>query len=470
MGKLENDKLHEECGVFGIYDPEKDAARLSYFALFSLQHRGQESAGIASASGKNVRLFKNRGLVSQVFNEESVCLLDGKFAIAHNRYSTTGSDNAANASPMKITSGTLEFAIAHNGNLTNTVELKELLPKNISFQSTTDSEVLGHVIANSQGKTLEEKIYNAMEIIRGAYSVTLLTKDAIFAFRDPHGFRPLALGKYNQGYAVSSETSAFGTIGAKGIREIKPGEIIKISEKGLEKFQYPPRRKTFCMFEFVYFSRPDSIIEEQSVYRVREGLGKFLAKHTPKNADMVIGMPDSGIPAAIGFSIGSGIPYREGLIKNKYIGRTFINPNQNDRLKAITLKLSALDHVIHDKVVVLVDDSIVRGNTMKKTIKLLKNHGAKEVHVRITCPPIKHPCFFGVDFPSYKELTANKKAVKNIKESIGADSLVFISLEDMVKATRLPKNEFCLACFNGEYPYEMDKKSKKAKEILEVRS
>jgi amidophosphoribosyltransferase len=389
-------------------------------------------------------------------------------AIGHNRYSTTGSDNVQNASPMIVDSELGQFAIAHNGNLTNTLELKELLPKNIIFNSTTDSEVLGHVIAQAKGSTFEDKIYNSMEIIRGAYSVTLLTKNAIYAFRDPHGFRPLSLANYKKGFAVSSETCAFGTVGAKRIRDINPGEIVKVTKKGIESKQYPPRRMSFCMFEYIYFARPDSVINGQSVYRVREGLGRFLGENPPIGADMVIGMPDSGIPAAIGFSIASGIPYREGLIKNKYIGRTFINPNQNARLKAITLKLNALRSVITDKSLVLVDDSIVRGNTMKKTIKLLKDKGAKEVHVRITCPPIKYPCYFGVDFPSFEELTANNQTLKELQKDIGADSLEFISLEQMVEATRLPKDSFCLACFNGEYPYEMEKKSKKAKEILEV--
>ncbi len=450
-------KINEECGVFGIFDPGEDVARVAFFALYSLQHRGQESAGIATFCGKKIKMIKRLGLVSQIFDEEKLSLLDGDIAIAHNRYSTTGSDDVKNASPFIFESDLGEFAIAHNGNLTNTIELKALLPKNIHLTSTTDSEILGYLIANTSGTTFEERIKKVMVDIKGAYSVTLLAKDVLYAFRDPLGFRPLSLAKINSGYAVASETCTFGTIGAKRIRDIGPGEIVKINRDGIKSFKCPSKKKAFCIFEFVYFSRPDSILNGQSVYSVRENLGNLLAKYHPVKADMVIGVPDSGIPAAIGYSIESGIPYREGLIKNRYIGRTFINPDQIERLKTIGLKLNALRSVITGKDIVLVDDSIVRGNTMKKIVKLLKDKGAKKVHVRITCPPIMHPCFFGVDFPSYDELTADLNSIEEIRKIINADTLEFVSLDNLVKATNLSKNGFCLACFDGNYPCELKK-------------
>lgn len=461
------DKIHEECGVFGILDSGEDAARVTYFALYSLQHRGQENAGIATANGRKIKLFKKRGLVSQVFNEENLSLLDGHLAIGHNRYSTTGSDSDKNSSPMLIKSSTGDFAIAHNGNLVNTVELKSMLAKDTKLVSTTDSEILGHLIAQHEGKTFEEKIANIMKIVKGAYSVTLITKDTLYAFRDPNGFRPLTLGKINGGYAVSSETCAFATVGAKRIRDIDPGEIVKITEEGPEFFGKPSEKKSFCMFEYIYFARPDSVINKRTVYTIRENFGKALAKTCPKDADMVIGVPDSGIPGAIGFAQGSGIPYREGLIKNRYIGRTFINPDQSQRLKSIQLKLNGLRYVLEGKKIVIVDDSIVRGNTMKKIIQLIRDKGALEVHVRITCPPIKFPCFFGVDFPTYEELTSHNHSVDEVRKSINADTLEFISIEDAVTATDLPKGEFCLACFNGEYPILIKNTEENAKFALE---
>lgn len=444
--------IHEECGIFGIFDPSDDAARITYFALFSLQHRGQEGAGIATSNIKKLKIIKSQGLVAQVFNEENLGLLDGEIAIGHTRYSTTGSNKKENASPILIDCEIEQFAIAHNGNITNTLELKKTLPEGVFQKTTTDSEILGQVIAYSQGDTLEKKILNAMKKVEGAYCVTILTKTTLYAFRDPHGFRPLSLAKINGSYAISSETCAFGIIGAEKIRDIEPGEVIKITRNGLKSYFSPKKKKSFCIFEFVYFSRPDSLIGGQSVYSVRERLGKALANTCPKDADLVMGVPDSGIPAAIGFSIESGVPFREGLIKNKYIGRTFINPEQVERLKTIRLKLNALRSVITGKKIVLVDDSIVRGNTMRQIVTFLKEKGAKEVHVRITCPPIINPCFFGVDFPSSDELSAHEKSKEMICEQIKADSLEFITLDDMVKATGFPKKEFCLACFNGDYP------------------
>lgn len=459
------DKLHEECGVFGVYAPDEDTARITYFALYALQHRGQESAGIATQDTEKIHIIKGQGLVSQVFDENALETLKGDFAIGHTRYSTTGSNHKHNASPIIQSSNIGQFALAHNGNLTNTYDLKENLKDSFEFQTTTDSEVIAKSIANAKGDTFEEKISTVMSQLEGAYSVTLLTKDALYAFRDPLGVRPLTVGKLNGGHAVASETCAFGTVGAKRIRDIKPGEILKISEDGIASTKTPSIKKSFCIFEYIYFARPDSVIKTRSVYGVRENLGKILAKEYPVEADMVIGVPDSGIPSAIGYSIESGIPYREGLIKNKYIGRTFIDPDQRLRERGVKLKLNALRTVITGKRLVLIDDSIVRGNTTRKIVRLLKEKGAKEVHVRITCPPMMHPCFLGLDTATKKELIANKLSVPEIKKHVEADSLGYLSIGGLIKATGLKKEEFCLACFNNDYPIKLDKE--KGKFILE---
>lgn len=453
--------LNEECGVFGVFAPGEDAARMAYFALFSLQHRGQESAGIASSDGAKLHILKGMGLVSQVFDEPALETLLGDIAIGHNRYSTTGTSSEENASPQVKESDLGPFALAHNGNLINAKELRKNFDQSFQLTTTTDSEIMAFVIAGSEGKTFEEKIMKAMDKLNGAYSATLLTKDALYVFRDSHGFRPLSLAKCNGGYAVASETCAFGTVGAQRLRDVEPGEVIKITKGSIKSFKYPSRGKSFCIFEYVYFSRPDTIINKQSVYSVRENLGKELAKEYPAYADMVIGVPDSGIPAAIGYSVESGIPYREGFIKNKYIGRTFIDPDQRLRERGVKLKLNALRSVITGKKIIMVDDSIVRGNTTKNIVALLKEKGAKEVHVRITCPPIKHPCFFGVDMPTYDELIANNLTVNKIKNHINADSLGYLSLKGLVRATNLKKDDFCLACFNGEYPLKVDEHKKK---------
>lgn len=455
-------ELKEECGVFGVYAPGEDAARLAYFALFSLQHRGQESVGITSSDGKKLHILKGMGLVSQVFDEPALETLSGDISIGHNRYSTTGTSKEENASPIIKDSDLGPFALAHNGNLVNSKELKKGLDNKFEFATTTDSEIMAFLIANSKKKTFEERIQDVIGKLKGAYSITLLTKKALYAFRDPNGFRPLSLAKYNGGYAVASETCAFGTIGAHRLRDIKPGEIVKITGDNIKSFQCPSSKKSFCIFEYVYFSRPDTIINKQSVYSVRENLGKEVAKEHPTDADMVIGVPDSGIPAAIGYSIESGIPYREGFIKNKYIGRTFIDPDQRLRERGVKLKLNALRSVITGKKIIMVDDSIVRGNTTKNIVALLKEKGAREVHVRITCPPIKHPCFFGVDTPTHQEFIANNMAIDGIKKHINADSLGYLSLEGMVKATNLKKAEFCLACFNGEYPLKISEQNGKS--------
>lgn len=448
--------LNEECGVFGVFAPKEDAARMAYFALFSLQHRGQESAGIASSDGEKLHILKGMGLVSQVFDEPALETLLGDIAIGHNRYSTTGTSSEENVSPIIKDSDLGPFALAHNGNLINSEGLKRDLDASFEFTTTTDSEIMACLIASSKKSTFEEKILDVVGKLKGAYSVTLLTKDALYAFRDPNGFRPLSLARCNKGYAVASETCAFGTVGAHRLRDIGPGEVVKITKNSIKSYKYPSTQKSFCIFEYIYFSRPDTIINKQSVYSVRENLGKALAKEHPARADMVIGVPDSGIPAAIGYSIESEVPYREGFIKNKYIGRTFIDPDQRLRERGVKLKLNALRSVITGKKIIMVDDSIVRGNTTKNIVGLLKEKGAKEVHVRITCPPIKHPCFFGVDMPTYEELIANNMKIPEIQQFAGADSLGYLSLEGLIEATGLKKDNFCLACFNGEYPLKID--------------
>lgn len=446
----------EECGVFAVFAPGEDVARTTYFALYALQHRGQESSGIAVSDLCDMHLLKGMGLVSQVFDELSLENLKGDLAIGHNRYSTTGSNQEQNASPIFQDSDLGKFAIAHNGNLTNTLKLKNKIKDNFEFKTTTDSEVLAKLIAFTKGKTFEDKIIGAVGKIQGAFSVVMLTRDAIYAFRDPNGVRPLSLAKLNGGYAIASETCAFGTVGAKRLRDIEPGEIVRISKEGIKSQKLPSKKKSFCIFEYIYFARPDSIIAGKSVYTVRENLGRYLAKEHPAQADLVIGVPDSGIPAAIGYSIESGIAYREGLIKNRYIGRTFINPDQRLREMGIKLKLNALRSVITGKRIVLIDDSIVRGNTTRNIVRLLKEKGAREVHLRITCPPMKYPCFLGVDTATCEELIANIHSVEEIRDFIEADSLGYLSLSNMVRATELHKNGFCLACFNKEYPFKPD--------------
>lgn len=461
------DKPREECGVFGVYAEGEDVARITYFALFSLQHRGQESSGIAVSDFNDIHLTKGLGLVEQVFDEISLEMLSGNIAIGHNRYSTTGSNEHRNASPIIQDSALGKFALAHNGNIVNTMELKKDLEDSFGFETTTDSEILAKLIAHDKGETFDKKIISAMKKVRGAYSITLLTKDALYVFRDPEGIRPLSIAKLNGGYAVASETCAFGTVGAKRLRDVEPGELIKISKEGMtsSRLEKKTKKSSFCIFEYIYFARPDSIILGKSVYTVRENLGKELAREFPVKADLVMRVPDSGIPAAIGYSVESGLPYREGLIKNRYIGRTFINPDQRLREIGIKLKLNALRSVITGKKIVLIDDSIVRGNTTKMIINLLREKGAREVHLRITCPPMKYPCFLGVDTATSKELIANNVSVEKIRKHINADSLGYLSLDNLVKATKLPKNDFCLACFNEDYPFKIS--GEKSKSILE---
>jgi amidophosphoribosyltransferase len=450
----EADNLHESCGIVGVYAPGEDVARLSFFALFALQHRGQESAGIASADGQKIKLHAQMGLVSHVFNEDILSRLTGHIAIGHNRYSTTGSSRVCNAQPLVVGEGNEVIAIAHNGNIINSTHLhQELMEKGYSFVSTTDSEIIGNLIISSAEQDWVKRIRYAMRRLQGAYSLTLLVKDRLFAVRDPFGIRPLCLGTINgNGWVVASETCALDHIGATFVREVEPGEIICIGENGLESYREPSSRHAMCAFEYIYFARLDSTINGRLLYQARMAMGAGLSEMYPEEADLVIGVPDSALAAAVGYSRHSGIPMSEGLIKNRYVGRTFIEPDQRLRDLGAKLKYNPLPQVLEGKRIILVDDSIVRGTTTPKVIKLVRKAGAKEVHMRICAPPIRYPCFFGVDMATHWELIAAQKSIPEIKDFIGADSLGYLSTESLIKAVSLPGDSLCLACFNGEYP------------------
>jgi amidophosphoribosyltransferase len=399
--------VREACGVFGVYAPGEDVARITFFALFALQHRGQESAGIATSDGKKIQLFARMGLVSQVFSEESLSQLTGNIAIGHNRYSTTGSSRICNAQPIVVGSGDNVIAVAHNGNIVNSERLyQELCEKGYSFTSSTDSEVIANLVHSAPGKDWMEKIRYAMHRIQGAYSLVILTKDTLYAVRDPLGVRPLCLGRINGFWVVASESCALDHIGALFARDIDPGEIVAIDTKGPQSYREIIERKATCIFEYIYFARPDSIVDGRSVYQARLAMGAQLAEEYPVDADLVIGVPDSATVAGIGYATKSGIPHGEGLMKNRYVGRTFIAPDQRMRDLGVKMKFNPLPDILRDKRVVLVDDSIVRGTTTPKVINLLRKAGAKEVHMRVCAPPIRFPCFFGVDMASRWELIA----------------------------------------------------------------
>ena len=445
--------MREACGIFGVFAPGEDVARITFFALFALQHRGQESAGIATSDGKNIQIFARMGLVSQVFSEESLAQLKGNIAIGHNRYSTTGSSRICNAQPILTGEGENLLAVAHNGNIVNSEHLhQELCEKGYTFKSSTDSEVIANLIHSSPGHDWVEKIRHAMRRIKGAYSLVILTRDTLFAVRDPFGVRPLCLGKINGHWVVASETCALDHIGALFVREIEPGEIVSISGQGVESYHEPSERQATCIFEYIYFARPDSVINGRLVYLARQAMGARLAEEYPVEADLVVGVPDSATVAGIGYAQKSGIPHGEGLLKNRYVGRTFIAPDQRMRDLGVKMKFNPLPEILRNKRIVLVDDSIVRGTTTPKVINLLRKAGAKEVHMRICAPPIRHPCFFGVDMASKWELIAAYKTVEQVRQFIGADSLGYISLEGLIQAVGLPENKFCTACFTGEYP------------------
>ena len=454
--------MHESCAIVGIYAPNEDVARLTFFALFALQHRGQESSGIATADGQKLQNYTDTGLVSQVFNEEALSRLTGHMAIGHNRYSTTGSNRIVNCQPIVVGDGANTMAIAHNGNIVNAAYLRgELCEQGYTFNTSTDTEVIANLIVSSPERDMVDKIRYAMHRLQGAYSLTILTSDRLFGVRDPFGVRPLCLGVINGGWVMASETCALDHIGSDFIREVEPGEIISISQSGVQSFPENTGKRALCIFEYIYFARPDSVINGRLLYSAREAMGAGLADEYPVDADIVMGVPDSATAAGVGYSHRSGIPLAEGLIKNRYVGRTFIEPQQRIRDLGVKLKFNPLPEILNGKRVVLIDDSIVRGTTTPQVIRLLRKAGAKEVHMRICAPPLRYPCFFGVDMATYHELIAASKTVSEIKDFIGADSLGYLSLDGLIKAVALPKDNFCLACFTGDYPIpvqiEMDK-------------
>jgi amidophosphoribosyltransferase len=453
----QDDRPREECGVFGIYYPGEDVARLSFFALYALQHRGQESAGIAVSDGKTAHIHKGMGLVAQVFTEENLHHLRGHLAIAHNRYSTTGSPTLRNAQPYLIETMLGPLGVAHNGNLVNAPLLRrDLLQRGVGLTSSSDSEIITLMLAGGVGDWIT-RIRTFMAQAVGAYSLTILTRNAVFGVRDPWGFRPLVIGRLNgEGWCLASESCALATIGAKFVREVEPGEIIRLDANGLHaETGAPPRKRALCTFEHIYFARPDSIFDGKVVHNVRQELGRQLAREAPADADIVIAVPDSGTPHAIGYAQESGLPFTEGLIKNRYIGRTFIQPSERLRREGVRLKYNPLPSNLEGKRVVLVDDSIVRGTTSGPLIRLLREAGAVEVHVRVASPPITHSCFMGVDMARDQDLIAARLSVEEIRRHIGADTLAYISLEGMMKAIGA-ESGYCNACFTGDYPTGLD--------------
>jgi amidophosphoribosyltransferase len=454
--------LHESCGVFGVYSHNVDVARFTFFALFALQHRGQESAGIATSDGKKVRVITGLGRVSNVFTEDSLSNLPGHIAIGHNRYSTTGSSRLGNAQPILVGTDGAIMGIAHNGNIINATHLyQELSSLGYRFQSTSDSEVIANLIFSSTEKNWPDKIRYAMRRLQGAYSLAIITQNELFAVRDPLGVRPLCLGKVDSGWAIASETCALDHIGANFVREIEPGEILSINENGVTSYPGEPSRRGLCIFEYIYFARLDSMINGKLLYLARQAMGAGLAIEHPVDADIVMSVPDSATAAGTGYARESGIPVVEGLVKNRYVGRTFIEPDQRLRDLGVKLKYNPLPQVLDGERVVVVDDSIVRGTTTPSVVRMLRKAGAKEVHMRICAPPIKYPCFFGVDMATRAELIASRKSIQEICNFIDADSLGYLSIQGLIKAVALPKENFCLACFTGDYPVpvqlEMDK-------------
>ncbi len=453
------DSPHDECGVFGIYAPEMDIARLTFFALFALQHRGQESAGIAVSDGSRLTVHKDMGLVSQVFSEDALQSLYGKLAIGHVRYSTTGSSEMRNAQPFARTRDGSFIALAHNGNLVNTDELRgNLLQNGHTFESTSDTEVIAALLAEHPSRDIRVALRDVLPRLRGAFSAVLLTNDEVIGFRDPYGIRPLVLGQLENRYCIASESAGLDIIGAKLVREIEPGEICVIDEDGYQIEQVVDRKRSaLCVFEFIYFARPDSIMKGQTLYAARSRMGEQLAIEAPVDADLVSPVPDTGICAATGYAARSGIPYGEALMKNRYIGRTFIDPDAQVRKLGIRMKFNPLISAIKGKRLVVVDDSIVRGTTTRALVRVLFEAGAKEVHLRITSPPIVFPCFYGIDMANQDEFIAFNKSVDDVSRELGATSVYYLSLEGLMQATGVGNEEtdFCAACFSGHYPCEV---------------
>ncbi|MBB1246957.1 amidophosphoribosyltransferase [Streptomyces durbertensis] len=487
-GRLNHDLLPGEkgpqdaCGVFGVWAPGEEVAKLAYFGLYALQHRGQESAGIAVSNGSQILVFKDMGLVSQVFDETSLGSLRGHIAVGHARYSTTGASVWENAQPTFRATGHGSIALGHNGNLVNTAELAELVAdlkgghgngRANQVAATNDTDLVTALLAgqtDDDGKplTVEESAAKVLPQVKGAFSFVFMDEHTLYAARDPQGIRPLVLGRLERGWVVASETAALDIVGASVIREIEPGEMIAIDENGLRSSTFAEAKPKGCVFEYVYLARPDTDIAGRNVYLSRVEMGRRLAAEAPADADLVIATPESGTPAAVGYAEASGIPFGTGLVKNSYVGRTFIQPSQTIRQLGIRLKLNPLKEVIKGKRLVVVDDSIVRGNTQRALVRMLREAGAAEVHIRISSPPIKWPCFFGIDFATRAELIANGLSVEQIGTSLGADSLAYISIDGMIEATTIAKPNLCRACFDGEYPMELPDPGLLGKHLLEA--
>lgn len=450
----EEDKFKEECGVFGIYSKDAlETPSITYYGLYALQHRGQESAGIAVSNGEEIECHKGMGLVSDVFSHKTLETMNGSIAIGHVRYSTTGDSSVNNAQPLIVKYKLGKIAIAHNGNLVNADIIKELLEDcGCIFQTSIDSEVILNLIARGARRGMERAVVDSIQAIKGSYAIVLMTEDKLIGVRDPNGIRPLCIGKINESYILCSESCALDAVGAEFIRDVKPGEIVIIDENGLKSISFIEKIKhETCAFEYIYFARPDSIIDGINVYSSRLEAGKQLYNESPVDADIVIGVPDSGLQAAMGYSRASGIPYETGFIKNKYVGRTFIAPSQEVRERAVAVKLNPLKVNVEGKKVILIDDSIVRGTTSRRLVESLRKAGAIEVHFRAASPVVKYPCYFGIDTPYRKELIGAQYDIENIRKEIGADSLAYLSIEGLISSLG-GKNKFCLGCFNGIYP------------------
>lgn len=452
----DSDKLREECGVLGVYSRQENIPLSIYWGLFALQHRGQESAGMALTDGTIMDVFRGMGLVGEVFRE--LPDMQSHIGIGHVRYSTTGSSLLCNTQPLLVRYAGGPISLAHNGNLTNAPTIRQRLEKSGSvFQTSIDSEVIVNLIARSSRATIEEQVLESISQIEGAYCLVIMTRNKLIGLRDPHGFRPLCLGKLGDGWVIASESCALDTLGAEYVRDIEPGEMVVIDENGVQSHRFASGdKKALCIFEYIYFARPDSVIDNQSVYQARLAMGRELARESGYQADLVISVPDSGTAAALGFSYQSGVPYAEGLMKNRYIGRTFIQPEQKKRDMGVRMKLNAVNSIVKNKSLVLVDDSIVRGTTSGKIVRMLKEAGAREVHMCVSSPPIAHPCYYGIDTSVRKDLIAASKQVEEIRQFIGADSLHYLSLEGLYRSvSEVRYDHMCYACFNSSYPVKI---------------
>ncbi|MCO1338504.1 amidophosphoribosyltransferase [Kocuria polaris] len=480
-GMLNHDLLpdekgpQDECGVFGVWAPGEDVAKLTYYGLYAIQHRGQESAGIATSDGDRINVYKDMGLVSQVFDENTLNAMRGHMAVGHCRYSTTGASHWANAQPTLGATSAGTVALAHNGNLINSAELMDMvraeqgdnLRGELAQGNTTDTALVTALLRGQEGATLESTAMALLPKLKGAFSFVFMTEGTLYAARDPQGVRPLVLGRLDRGWVVASEQPALATVGASFIREIEPGELIAIDEDGVRSRRFAEAKPAGCVFEYVYLARPDASINGRSIYEARVEMGRQLARENDAEADIVIPVPESGTPAAIGYAEESGIPFAHGFVKNAYVGRTFIQPSQTLRQLGIKLKLNALEPIIKGKRVIVVDDSIVRGNTQRAIVRMLREAGAAAIHVKISSPPIKWPCFYGIDFASRAELIANGAKIEEITASVGADTLAYISEDGMIEATEQPRERLCTACFTGDYPIELPHADRLGKNLLE---